>query len=334
MGLCPSRPRPACGSRTRRARSAAARATSRCAAAPTRCTGCRGRSPSCAAAAAACGARTRGLRPSRSACTTPATTRPTRRSPCGAACSARRCGACGSTGPARSCRPSRRGARWRSAARRARSSRRWRRAAGAGLGHRAPRRRPARRRATSGLRGASSARSRTAPAPDEPLDLVTASHAFEHLHEPVAAFAKLRAWSKDDGWLTCAVPDSSTALFSRFAAGWYDLDLPRHLFHFTPASLTAALARCGWRVERITWPGDAGRRDLAGHARQRAHEERLEAPRPRALRLPRLLAARARERVAARDARRSDRSVRAHGRLGPRALGRFPNGAGRPGHLT
>jgi SAM-dependent methyltransferase len=92
----------------------------------------------------------------------------------------------------------------------------------------------------------------TAPAPDEPLDLVTASHAFEHLHEPVAAFAKLRAWSKDDGWLTCAVPDSSTALFSRFTTSWYDLDLPRHLFHFTPESLTAALARGGWRVERVT----------------------------------------------------------------------------------
>jgi SAM-dependent methyltransferase len=92
----------------------------------------------------------------------------------------------------------------------------------------------------------------TAPAPDEPLDLVTASHAFEHLHQPVAAFEKLRSWSKDTGWLTCAVPDSSTALFSRFTTSWYDLDLPRHLYHFTPETLTAALAKGGWRVERVT----------------------------------------------------------------------------------
>jgi SAM-dependent methyltransferase len=92
----------------------------------------------------------------------------------------------------------------------------------------------------------------TAPPPEEPLDLVTASHAFEHLHEPVAAFTKLRAWSKDSAWLTCAVPDSSTALFSLGQASWYDLDLPRHLFHFTPDTLTAALAKAGWRVVRVT----------------------------------------------------------------------------------
>jgi len=91
----------------------------------------------------------------------------------------------------------------------------------------------------------------TAPKPDEPLDLVMASHTFEHLHEPVAAFAKLRAWSKDSSWLTCAVPDSSTALFSRWKASWYDLDLPRHLFHFTPDTLAATLARGGWRVVRV-----------------------------------------------------------------------------------
>jgi SAM-dependent methyltransferase len=92
----------------------------------------------------------------------------------------------------------------------------------------------------------------TAPAPEAPVNLVTASHAFEHLHQPVAAFEKLRGWSTSDGWLTCAVPDASAALFSRFQTNWYDLDLPRHLFHFTPDTLTAALEKSGWRVVRVT----------------------------------------------------------------------------------
>ncbi|HVV50562.1 MAG TPA: class I SAM-dependent methyltransferase [Polyangia bacterium] len=91
----------------------------------------------------------------------------------------------------------------------------------------------------------------TAPAPEQPFDLVTASHAFEHLHEPLAAFEKLRGWSAPDAWLTCSVPDSSSSLFSKFKSHWYDLDLPRHLFHFSPKTLSSALDRCGWRVVKV-----------------------------------------------------------------------------------
>jgi len=91
----------------------------------------------------------------------------------------------------------------------------------------------------------------TAPPPAQPYDFVVASHAFEHLHAPLDGFRMLRAWSRPGATLACAVPDAGGLLFRRFRGAWYDLDLPRHLFHYTPATLTAILARAGWKVERV-----------------------------------------------------------------------------------
>lgn len=88
----------------------------------------------------------------------------------------------------------------------------------------------------------------TAPPPPAPLDLVVASHSFEHLHEPLECFRRLRAWSKPGAYLTCAVPDAGSLLFRWFRGAWYDLDLPRHLFHFTPSTLESMLMTAGWKV--------------------------------------------------------------------------------------
>jgi len=91
----------------------------------------------------------------------------------------------------------------------------------------------------------------TAPPPPQPLDLVVASHAFEHLHQPLDCFRRLRRWSRLGAYLTCAVPDAGSMLFRRFRGAWYDLDLPRHLFHFTRSALGAMLAAAGWKVVRV-----------------------------------------------------------------------------------
>jgi SAM-dependent methyltransferase len=105
----------------------------------------------------------------------------------------------------------------------------------------------------------------TAPQPSQPLDLVVASHAFEHLHDPLGSFKRLRSWSKPGAWLACAVPNAGGLLFRRFRGAWYDLDLPRHLFHYTPTTLGAMLARAGWEVTRVRaqrtlngWAGSLG----------------------------------------------------------------------------
>lgn len=90
-------------------------------------------------------------------------------------------------------------------------------------------------------------------APAGPFDLVVGWQVLEHLHNPVFALEKLHDWTKPGGWLALSVPDASAWEFSVFAAKWYGLDLPRHLFHFTPGTLRAMLAKAGWKTERIFW---------------------------------------------------------------------------------
>ncbi len=91
----------------------------------------------------------------------------------------------------------------------------------------------------------------TAPEPDRQFDLVVASHSLEHLHDPLDSLRRVRQWARPGALLSCAIPDAGGFLLRRFGADWYDLDLPRHLFHFTPATFTNLLARVGWKVERV-----------------------------------------------------------------------------------
>jgi SAM-dependent methyltransferase len=93
----------------------------------------------------------------------------------------------------------------------------------------------------------------TAPDPREPYDLIVGWMVLEHLHEPVTALEKLRRWSASDAWLVASVPDAGAWELRAFGDAWYALQLPGHLFHYTPDTLAAVLGRAGWRLERIFW---------------------------------------------------------------------------------
>lgn len=97
---------------------------------------------------------------------------------------------------------------------------------------------------------------------DLQFDLIVASHSLEHLHEPLLGLQRLHTWARPGAWLSVAVPDASSLLFRQFGAAWYDLDVPRHLFHFTPATLRALLIRAGWQPQRLR--GQATVNSLAG----------------------------------------------------------------------
>lgn len=90
-----------------------------------------------------------------------------------------------------------------------------------------------------------------APAPEEPFDLLAGWMVLEHLHEPVAALRKLRSWARPDARLALSTPNAASLDFRLFGDAWYALQLPTHLFHFTPTSLERVLAAAGWRMERV-----------------------------------------------------------------------------------
>ncbi len=90
-----------------------------------------------------------------------------------------------------------------------------------------------------------------ASSPSGAFDLVVGWMVLEHLRDPVGALRKLRRWTKPGGRLAASVPDAASLEFRVFGERWLDLDVPRHLFHFTPRSLSKVLEKAGWRLERI-----------------------------------------------------------------------------------
>jgi SAM-dependent methyltransferase len=90
-----------------------------------------------------------------------------------------------------------------------------------------------------------------APEPANLYDLVVGWMVLEHLHDPLTALGHLRRWTRPGGWLVLSVPNAGSLEFSVFREYWYALDVPRHLYHFTPQTLRNLMTACGWRVEKI-----------------------------------------------------------------------------------
>lgn len=91
----------------------------------------------------------------------------------------------------------------------------------------------------------------SAPDPVEPYDIVVGWMVLEHLHDPVCALKKLHSWTRPGGWLVVSVPNSGALEFKVFKDAWCALELPRHLYHYTPRSLQKLLAHGGWTMQRV-----------------------------------------------------------------------------------
>jgi len=87
--------------------------------------------------------------------------------------------------------------------------------------------------------------------PSGSFDLIVASMVLEHLHDPIADVVKLRNWLCPGGHLTGSVPNCASWEFRFFGAEWFALQLPTHLFHFTPSTLTLLLEKAGFTHIRI-----------------------------------------------------------------------------------
>jgi 2-polyprenyl-3-methyl-5-hydroxy-6-metoxy-1,4-benzoquinol methylase len=90
-----------------------------------------------------------------------------------------------------------------------------------------------------------------APEPLAPYDLIVGWMVLEHLHEPVNALKKVQQWSPAGGWLVISVPNASSWEFRWFQHAWYALQLPTHLFHFSPRTIQITLDQGGWTIEKI-----------------------------------------------------------------------------------
>ncbi len=76
-----------------------------------------------------------------------------------------------------------------------------------------------------------------APFPPESFDVVTCFDVLEHVYEPRKVMQRIADWLKPGGIFYVLVPNIDSAEARVFRSYWHGLELPRHLFHFSPKSL-------------------------------------------------------------------------------------------------
>jgi SAM-dependent methyltransferase len=86
-----------------------------------------------------------------------------------------------------------------------------------------------------------------APYPRESFDVITCFDVLEHLYEPREVMARVGKWLKPGGLFYVLIPNVDSAEARVFGSYWHGLELPRHLFHYSPASLKFLAESAGLR---------------------------------------------------------------------------------------
>jgi 2-polyprenyl-3-methyl-5-hydroxy-6-metoxy-1,4-benzoquinol methylase len=84
------------------------------------------------------------------------------------------------------------------------------------------------------------------------FDVITAWQAFEHFRDPDAVLRECHRILRPGGALIMSMPNIESWQARWAGASWFHLDMPRHLFHYGPATITAMLEAQGFQVERIS----------------------------------------------------------------------------------
>ena len=82
------------------------------------------------------------------------------------------------------------------------------------------------------------------------FDLITLWHSIEHVPDPEALLRRVATLVKDDGRIFLAFPSPRSWDLRLFGARWFHLDPPRHLYYFSPDTMSRLLEKCGMKVER------------------------------------------------------------------------------------
>ena len=74
--------------------------------------------------------------------------------------------------------------------------------------------------------------------PDNSFDVVRLHYVFEHLINPKETLDEIYRILKPDGISLIRIPNVDSAMFKLFKENWFALDIPRHVFHYTPKTFS------------------------------------------------------------------------------------------------
>lgn len=88
--------------------------------------------------------------------------------------------------------------------------------------------------------------------PTGSADCITFWHVLEHLYEPDLWMGEVNRILRNDGRCIVALPNFASADAVRFGNRWAALDVPRHLWHFTPAAFVKFAGRHRLACEKVS----------------------------------------------------------------------------------
>jgi len=83
------------------------------------------------------------------------------------------------------------------------------------------------------------------------VDLVIFWHVLEHMEDPLACLRDAHHLLSSTGRLCISVPNISSLQARLSYTNWFHLDVPRHLYHFSPDALKLLLQRGKFRLVKI-----------------------------------------------------------------------------------
>ena len=86
------------------------------------------------------------------------------------------------------------------------------------------------------------------------FDIVTLWHSLEHVPNPNQILKEINRILKTDGILVLEVPNIANPVFKLTKECYFALDVPRHLYHFSPETLEAILAKNGFTIKDKNFP--------------------------------------------------------------------------------
>lgn len=80
------------------------------------------------------------------------------------------------------------------------------------------------------------------------FDVITMWHVLEHVHDLNGYMTRLKSLLKPDGKLIIAVPNYTSQDAEQYQQNWAAYDVPRHLYHFSPAAMGLLVKNHGMQI--------------------------------------------------------------------------------------
>jgi 2-polyprenyl-3-methyl-5-hydroxy-6-metoxy-1,4-benzoquinol methylase len=85
---------------------------------------------------------------------------------------------------------------------------------------------------------------------EKPFQVITLWHVLEHVYELEEYFQFFQRHLAKDGKLLFALPNPASFDANYFGEYWAAYDVPRHIYHFTPATISALAEKYGFKLKK------------------------------------------------------------------------------------